>query len=99
MTENLKPSPTSGSKGSASKKKQSSAGEPGGPVRPESLAADGGVASGIVRLKSLTVGGDNPGTGMWIPPAGQIFEADAERGKALVACGLAEVAPEGAKGE
>ena len=86
MNENLKPSPTSGSKGSASMPKSA-----------EKHSA--GAVSGIVRLKSLTVGGDNPGTGMWIPPAGQIFEADAERGKALVACGLAEVAPEGAKGE
>lgn len=86
MTENLKPSPTSGSKGSASMPKSAE-------------KHSGAAASGIVRLKSLTVGGDNPGTGMWIPPAGQIFEADAERGKALVACGLAEVAPEGAKGE
>lgn len=87
MTNESKQSPNSGSAGSGSTPKTS--------AKPKPVA----VVSGIVRLKSLTVGGDNPGTGMWIPAAGQIFEADAERGKALVACGLAEVAPEGAKGE
>lgn len=87
MKDTLKTSPNSGSGGSESTPKTSAKPKP----------AD--VGNGIVRLKSLTVGGDNPGTGMFIPPAGQIFEADAERGNALVACGLAEVAPEGAKGE
>jgi hypothetical protein len=87
MTDTLKTSPNGGNAASASTPKTS--------AKPK-LAV---VVSGTVRLKSLTVGGDNPGTGMFIPPAGQIFEADAERGKALVACGLAEVAPDGAKGE
>jgi len=55
---------------------------------------------GTVRLKSLCKdGGENPGTGLSIPAAGSFFEADAERGAALILCGLAEAAPEGAKGE
>ncbi len=52
-------------------------------------------APAFVRLKSLSVeGGDNPGNGIFIPKAGQIFEADAERGQALIACGLAELVKE-----
>ena len=82
MTENLKPSPTSGSKGSASMPK--SAEKP-----------SGAVVSGTVRLKSLSAeGGDNPGNGIFIPKAGQIFEANAEQGRALIACGLAELVKE-----
>jgi len=87
MNENLKPSPTSGSKGSASMPK--SAEKP-----------SGGAVSVIVRLRSLLEGGgDHAGSGLSIPPKGVIFEAG-PRGHELVAAGLAEiVAPEGAKGE
>ena len=52
-------------------------------------------APAFVRLKSLSAeGGDNPGNGIFIPKAGQIFEANAEQGQALVACGLAELVKE-----
>lgn len=90
MTDTLKPSPTSGSKGSASTPKTS--------AKPN-FVAGGNV---IVRLKSLVAGGgEHPGTGSYIPRAGEIFEADAERGQALVACGLAVIAGDTAqvKGE
>lgn len=87
MTDTLKPSPNNGSRSSASTPKTS---------EKPSKSAD---VSGPVRLRSLTVGGENPGTGMYLPPEGEIFEANAEQGKALVACGLAEAAPESAKGE
>jgi hypothetical protein len=84
MTENLKQSPTSGNKGSESKKKPSSAPEQGGTVRLRSLVEGGG---------------DHPGSGLSVPQRGVIFEAG-PRGHELVAAGLAEiVAPEGAKGE
>lgn len=87
MSDTLKTSLPSGSKGSASTPKTSE------------KQNSGGAVSVTVRLKSLTVGGENPGAGIFLPGIGQIFEADAERGKALIACGLAEAAPEGAKGE
>ena len=84
MTNESKQSPTSGSKGSASKKKQLSGPEQGGTVRLRSL---------------LDGGGDHPGSGLSVPAKGVIFEAG-PRGHELVAAGLAEiVAPEGAKGE
>lgn len=86
MNDISKTSPPSGSKGSASTPKTN--------VKQSS----GSGVSGTVRLRS-TSGGDHPGTGLTIPPAGEIFEADAEKGLALIACGLAEAAPEGAKGE
>lgn len=55
-------------------------------------------APAVVRLKSLLLdGGDHPGSGLSIPKAGQIFEVDADRGFALVAYGLAEIAPAGAE--
>ena len=55
---------------------------------------------GIVRLRSLLDGGgDHPGTGLSVPPKGVIFEAAGEQGRSLIACGLAEAAPESAKGE
>ena len=87
MNENLKPSPTSGSKGSASMPKSAE--------KPSAA-----VVNGTVRLKSLVEGGgDHAGSGLSIPPKGVIFEAG-PRGHELVAAGLAEiVAPEGAKGE
>lgn len=53
-----------------------------------------------VRLKSLLEGGgDCPGLSMYIPEKGQIFEAEAWQGRALLECGYAEVAGETAKGE
>ena len=84
MTNESKQSPTSGSKGSESKKTQKTASEP----------------AGIVRLRSLLEGGgDHPGRGLSVPEKGVIFEAG-PRGHEPVAAGLAEiVAPEGAKGE
>ncbi len=84
MNENLKPSPTSGSKGSASMTKTEK--------------HSGAVVT--VRLRSLVDGGgDHAGSGLSIPPKGVIFETG-PRGHELVAAGLAEiVAPEGAKGE
>ena len=52
-------------------------------------------APAFVRLKSLSVeGGDNPGNGIIVPKAGLIFEASGEQGRALVACGLAELVKE-----
>lgn len=53
-----------------------------------------------LRLRSLVKdGGEHPGSGLALPVGGEIFEADGARGMDLVACGLAELAPEGAKGE
>ena len=86
MSDTLTTSPQSGKRVSASTPKMSE--------KPSE-----GSVSGTVRLKSLTPGGENPGSGMFIPGVGEIFEADAERGAALIACGLAEAAPDGAKGE
>lgn len=84
MINESKQSPTSGSKGSESKKKPSNAPEQGGTVLLKSL---------------LEGGGDHPGSGLSVPEKGVIFEAG-PRGHELVAAGLAEiVAPEGAKGE
>lgn len=55
-------------------------------------------APAFVRLKSLLAGGgDHPGSGLSIPKAGTIFEADVDRGLSLVAAGLAEIAPAGAE--
>lgn len=79
MTDTFKTSPISGSEGSGSTPKTSAKPSPVAGVR------------GTVTLKSLTVGGDNPGSGMWIPAEGEIFEANAEQGQALIACGLAEL--------
>lgn len=76
--------PTSGSEGSVSTKTSETA--PG--------------LGRTVRLKSLLEGGgDCPGLSMYIPAKGQIFEAEAWQGRALLECGYAEVAGETAKGE
>lgn len=83
-TNESKPSPKSGNKGSGSMKTQTSVSEP----------------ARIVRLRSrLEGGGDHPGTGLSVPSRGVIFEVAADQGQSLIACGLAEAAPEGAKGE
>jgi len=88
MTDTLKPSPTSGSKGSASTPKTS--------AKPN-FVAGGNV---IVRLKSLLdAGGDLPGLGLYVPPAGEVFEAEAWQAKALTECKYAVIAGETAKGE
>jgi len=86
MTDTLKPSPPNGSEGSTSTKKTS-----------EKPSSDVG-GNVIVRLKSL-FGCDHPASGLTVPKAGTIFEADAERASSVVAAGLAELAPAGAKGE
>jgi FKBP-type peptidyl-prolyl cis-trans isomerase len=89
MSDTLKTSQNSGSSASESTPKKSA-------KQKSTIVAE----SGLLRLRSTTVGGENPGSGMYVPPEGTVFEADVDRGQALIACGLAELAaPEGAKGE
>lgn len=49
------------------------------------------VSGGTVRLRSLLDGGgEHPGTSSYVPRRGEVFEADAATGSALIAAGLAE---------
>ena len=91
MTNESKKSPKSGSGASESMTKNV--------ATTESTGTES--AAGSVRLKSLLKdGGEMPGLGgLYVPREGEVFEASAEQGRALLACGYAEVAGETAKGE
>ena len=82
MTDTLKKSRTSGSAVSE--------------LTSEKSVSPAPVATG--RLKSLLSGGGyHPGSGVTVPAAGQIFEVSDDTGVALIAAGLAEIAPLGAE--